>query len=77
MMYDLLGARAKVLKGALIAGDTSITFTHPLITEDSLIDIYNDQDGVVCTSRSVSGNTLTLTYEPIETDLNIRVKVGV
>lgn len=48
--------------GTLAAGDTSISFTNPLFTDDTYFDPYSDDPEVQHKSWSFSGSTFTLEY---------------
>lgn len=70
------GSSATVLGGTLEAGDTELTFTSNAITATAMIDIYAvDSADIGYINREVSGTTLTITFPPQETDVNIRVRI--
>lgn len=51
------------MEGTLATGNTSITFTNPLFTNDTWFDIYTDSSDVVPESWSFSGSTFTINFE--------------
>jgi len=70
------GSSATVLGGVLIAGDTELSFNSSAITATAMIDIYAvDDKDIGYIDRAVSGTTLTITFPPQETDVNIRVRI--
>lgn len=70
------GSSATVLGGTLIAGDTQLSFNNSAITATAMIDIYAvDDKDIGYIDRQVSGTTLTITFPPQETDVNIRVRI--
>ncbi len=50
------------MEGTLTAGDTSISFTNALFTDNTYFDIYSDDPEVQHESWSFSGTTFTITY---------------
>lgn len=64
------------INGTLLAGETTLTLTNENITADSVIDIYNNQYGVSASNVEVTEGQIVLTYEVLENDLNVIVKVG-
>lgn len=71
-----IDAPAIILTGTLAAGNTEITFTDSAIKQNSTFDIYNDIYGVSATAIEVTDGSIKLTYEALDTDLSIKVKVG-
>ncbi|MBD5531236.1 MAG: hypothetical protein HDQ98_03395 [Lachnospiraceae bacterium] len=69
-------ALGTVLEQTLVAGDTTLTFTNDAITDDSMIDVYTDPFCNGLTSAAQDGNTLTLTFDARENDVQVKVKVG-
>jgi len=52
-----------MLTATLGAGTQIVTFTNAKIKSTSIIDIYTDVFGIAPKSQSISGNTLTLTFD--------------
>lgn len=46
----------------LNTGDTSISFSNPLFTNDTYFDVYTDDSNVKPSGWSFAGNTLTITF---------------
>lgn len=59
----------------LEAGQTEITFTSDIITSNIDISIYTNIDGANYKTRSVSGNTLTVTFASQQTDLYVKARI--
>lgn len=70
------GSSDVYLTGTLLAGDTTMTFTHESLTSDSCIDIYTDKSELGWLSRSVIGTTLTIIFPPQTTNTSIKIKVS-
>lgn len=70
-LYD----RAVIIKGMLLAGETSITIPHDTITEDSILSIYTSVYGVNPTAVSVTEGSVTLVFEIQENDMEVGVRV--
>ena len=51
------------MDGTLNTGDTSITFTNPLFTNDTYFDIYTDDSAVVPKAWSFAGTALTIAFK--------------
>ena len=64
----------KILEGVLSAGQTSISFTDSDIS-NSLIRTYSSDDDLYPVSRTIAGNTLTITYEAQNTNKAIAVEI--
>ncbi len=66
----------------LTAGQTSLSFTSPLIGANTLIDMYiKDSNGaalldVLPTAASVSGTTITFTFEAQPSNINVAIKLS-
>ena len=71
---ELIGS---TLSGTLSAGGTTISFTDPIITQESMIDIYTDVYGVnpATVVYNDATHTLTLTFEAQKSDVRVRVRV--
>ncbi len=72
-LKEMLGT---ALEQTLAAGATTLTFTNDAITDDSMIDVYTDPYCSGLTAARQDGNTLTLTFEAQEADMQVKVKVG-
>lgn len=68
-------ALGTTLTDTLAAGATTLTFTSAAITDDSMIDVYTDSYNVNPSNIAQSGNTLTLTFDPQEQAIGVKVKV--
>lgn len=64
-----------VLSGTLAKGTASLAFTDSAISTTALIDIYTDIYGLAPKAATVSGNTLTLTFEAQSKAVAVKVKV--
>ena len=64
----------KILEGVLVAGQTSISFTDSDIS-NSLIRTYSSDDDLYPVSRTIAGNTLTITYEAQSTNKGIAIEI--
>ena len=64
----------KILEGVLSTGDTSITFTDSEIP-NSIISVNCSDPELYPVSKTLSGNTLTLTYEAQSTNKAIAVSL--
>ena len=62
----------KILEGTLNAGATSISFTDSDIP-NSLVRIFSSKDNMYPKTRTLSGSTLTITYEAQSTNTSIAV----
>lgn len=71
---ELVGS---TLTGTLSAGETTISFTDPVITQESMIDIYTDVYGVNPTmvDYAQENATLTLTFDAQKMDLGVKMRV--
>ena len=61
--------------GTLVAGATEITLSNVAITENSTVDIYTNVYGVVPSNVVVTTGNIALTFDTMESDLNVKVKV--
>jgi hypothetical protein len=64
-----------MLEGTLPAGDSVVGFVDESITTDSMFDFYTSIYGINPTSVVVGDGELTLRFEPIGVDLDVRVRV--
>lgn len=63
------------LVGTLYVGQTVKSWTSPKITDDCIIQVFADKDGVVPRSKVQTGSTFTVEF-PVQTvDVNIVVHV--
>ena len=62
--------------GTLTAGQTSITFTDASIRETSTIDYYTDYFSINPVGVVATNGSVTLTFEPQEIDLGVKVRVS-
>lgn len=51
------------MEAQLLAGQTSISFTNPLFTNDTYFDIYTDDFEVVPSDWSFAGTTFTISFD--------------
>ena len=65
----------KKLTATLTAGNTSVTFTDDAIGNNSLIDFFSDPFGVNPTGATQSGTTVTVTYDPQDTNVTVGILV--
>lgn len=75
---QLQGDVGVVYEGILSAGETTLTLSVPVLTEESMLDVYTDKFGVAPTlvEPDVTAKTVRLTFA-IQTDiLNVKLKVG-
>lgn len=63
------------LTATLAANATSVSFTNAAITSTSIIDQYTDPYGVNPTAMTVSGNTLTMTFNAQSAAVKVMVIV--
>ena len=64
-----------VLSGTLIAGETTLDITDSHITDNSIIDVYTDQNGIKQPIMSISNNTLTMIFEVQSVNLTVKVVI--
>lgn len=65
----------KTITGTITHGTTSITFTDDFITDNSIIDVYFDDDNIVPTEQTQSSNTLTISIESQSNDVDVAVHI--
>ena len=68
-------ALGTVQTATLTAGSTSLAFTFSGLTSSSMIDVYADVYGIAPTNITVSGTTLTLTFDEQQSDVSVKVHV--
>lgn len=69
------GALTKEVTGTLLAGQTSLTLSDASILTTSDLDIYTDTWGVSPETVVASAGSVTLTFEALDSDLAVKVKV--
>lgn len=65
---------SKILETTLTAGSTAVTFTDADIP-NSLIRVFSSNSDVIPESRILSGNTLTVTYAPQTSNMDVAVEL--
>jgi len=65
----------KDITGTLTAGQTSIVLSDNVITTNSTIDIYTDNN-IDYTSVTVATGSVTITFDEQATDLGVKVRVS-
>ena len=71
------GTVGTVYTGIVGVGETTITVSTPIITADSMIDVYTDEYGLMPTNvvGDTTTKTVTLTVPVRQTNLNVKVVV--
>ena len=64
-----------IVTGLLKQGDTEVELSSEALTEDSIIDVYTDIYGLTPSSITQSNNSVTLTFKPQSSDVNIKVVI--
>lgn len=64
-----------IVTGLLKQGDTEVELSSEALTEDSIIDVYTDTYGLTPSSIAQSNNSVTLTFKPQSSDVNIKVVI--
>ncbi len=64
----------KILEQTLSAGSSSVVFTDAEIP-NSLIRVYSSNADIIPISRTLSGNSLTVTYEPQTSNIDVAVEI--
>jgi hypothetical protein len=74
---SLVSLRGETLQSVLILGQTEITLTSSILSENSYIDIYTGSYTVIPKNAvaNISNKTITLYFDPQEVNVNIRVIV--
>lgn len=67
--------RVTILSATLPIGDTSLTFTSNKFQNNSLVRIFSNVDGVYPLAKTMSGTTLTLTFDAQEVAVGIKVSI--
>jgi hypothetical protein len=66
----------KELTATITAGQTTLIFTDASITSDTIVDnVYTSVYGVNPEDMTVSGGSLTLTFEEQTTDISVKVVI--
>ena len=65
---------SKILEATLVAGNTSVSFTDTAIP-NSLIRVFSNNPDIIPVSRTLSGNTLTVTYEAQSNNLYVALEI--
>jgi len=65
----------KDVEGVLLAGQETLTLTSEYFTDDCMIDIYTSVYGVSTKNVELSNGSITLTFKPRQSDLNVKVRV--
>lgn len=65
---------SKILEATLTAGSTTVTFTDSDIP-NSLIRVFSSNSDVIPESRILSGNTLTVTYAPQSSNMDVALEI--
>ena len=61
--------------GALTAGETEVVLSDASITEDSTVEPFASVYNVNPSNMVVENGNVTLTFEAMETDVNVKVRV--
>lgn len=65
---------SQFLSATLAIGSTQVTFTNSNFDANTLFDVYTDVYGVDPKEMSLSGTTLTLTFDAQESSVNIKLR---
>jgi len=74
--YGNTGLGYTELTGTLVTGETTVTITDSSINDTCTYDIYTSVYGVNPTAVTISGNTMTLTFDAQQSDLGVKVRVS-
>lgn len=64
-----------VLTQRLVAGETTLTFTHQSINDNSLVEVYTDIYGKNPTAITQSGNTVMVTFRAQAESMTVKLVV--
>ena len=64
----------KILEQTLSAGSTSVIFTDAEIP-NSLLRVFSSKADIIPVSRTISGTSLTVTYEPQTSNIDVAVEI--
>jgi len=65
---------SQFLTATLAAGSTQVAFTNSNFDDDTLFDVYTSAYGVNPTAMSLSGTTLTLTFDSQSSSVTVKVR---
>lgn len=65
---------SQFLSATLAAGSTQVTFTNSNFDSNTLFDVYTSSYGVNPTAMSLSGTTLTLTFDAQSAAVTVKVR---
>lgn len=76
-LVEALNNNLAPLRDTLVAGRTTITFSSSRISSNAVIDVYVDIDhfGVNPTDISLSGTTVTLTFEAQDDNMEVGIMI--
>ena len=63
------------VSGTLTTGSTTLTLSNASITTASEVDVWVDTFGVNPTDVVVASGSVTLTFDALEADLGVKVRV--
>lgn len=66
---------AKKLTGTLTAGDTSIVFTDPIINNDSIIEVYTQNDNVYPVDISQAGTSVNILFDRQSVNVGVAIMI--
>lgn len=71
------GTVGTVYSGIIGVGENTVTVSTPIVTADSMIDVYTDEYGLIPTSvvGDAAGKTVTVTVPVRQSNLNVKVVV--
>lgn len=72
---DAISDRMRLCSGVLHTGEESITLTDPKFTDDADYDFYTSIYGVSPKTIEVGVGSITLTFDPQEIDMTVKVGV--
>lgn len=67
--------RNKVVIGVLTSGSTSLILKSEYFVQGCTVDIYTDTFGIAPTDVEVNNGYITLTFEELSRDLNVKVMI--
>lgn len=68
------GASVNEWVGTLSAGETTLIYSDEKITEEATVDIYTSSYGVNPTNVSVSAGAISIAFNEMESDLQVKVR---
>lgn len=66
---------AKKLTGILTAGDTSIVFTDPIINNDSIIEVYTQNDNVYPVDISQANTSVNILFDRQSVNVGVAIMI--